>query len=256
MHKNIMVMAGTRDAANIIKKLKSMGKFNIIATTTTQYGAQIVLSAGADEALSDKMDENELVDLIKKKEIETLIDATHPFAVLATKNAIRSTEICGINYIRFERPREDIINNSLIHRVSSFKEAALKADSLKNGNVLHLAGVETLSYIINKIDKDRIFARVLPSVYSIQKCLNMGLKQENIIAMQGIFSERFNKALMEEYDISLIITKESGKTGGTLSKINAALDLEIPVVMVTPPEILELKDKTIFYNIDDLCNFL
>ena len=74
--------------------------------------------------------------------------------------------------------------------------------------------------------------------------------------MQGTFSKNFNKALMDEYDISVIITKESGKTGGTASKIAAALDLGIQVVIVVRPKVVELKNKTIFYNIEDLCSFL
>ena len=95
-----------------------------------------------------------------------------------------------------------------------------------------------------------------PPLIPSKNALNLGLKQENIIAMQGTFSKNFNKALMEEYGISVIITKESGKTGGTQSKIEAALDLGIETVVVIRPEVVELKDKAVFHNIDDLHCFL
>ncbi|HML04811.1 MAG TPA: precorrin-6A reductase [Methanobacterium sp.] len=255
---NIMVMAGTKDAARIIKKLKSSGTFKILATTTTEYGAKIANKSGADEVLSGMLDENDLTSLIKKSEIEILIDATHPFAAAATKNAIKSSENAKIKYIRFERPEEHIIKSNLIHKVFSFEDAALKVLEIteKNDKILHLAGVSTINHVIEKIDSNRIYARVLPSIDSVQKCLDLGLKQENIIAMQGTFSKSFNKSLMEEYDISAIITKESGATGGTASKIDAALELGIHTVLVIRPNISELSDKDVFTSFDEILSFI
>lgn len=253
---NIMVMAGTKDAARIIERLNKTGNFKLLATTTTEYGADIAKSAGADEVLSRKLEEEELTELIKTKKINILVDATHPFAVNATKNAMTASKSAEIKYIRFERPGIDIEENSQIYKVFSFEEAALKANELSEGRILHLAGVSTLKPIIEKINPSVLFARVLPSLDSIQKCLDLGLKQENIIAMQGTFSKNFNKALMEEYNISLIITKESGETGGTTSKINAALELGIDIILVTRPKISELNNKDIFTDLDEITDFI
>ncbi len=254
--KNLMVMAGTKDAANIIKKLKSSGSFRILATTTTEYGAEIAKTAGADEVLSGKLELSDLINLLKEKDISILVDATHPFATVATKNAIKSSENSKIKYIRFERPRESLIESNLIHKVFSFDEAALKAFELNKSRILHLAGVLTLEPIIQENDASKVVVRVLPSLDSIERCLKLGLKQENIIAMQGTFSKDFNKALMEEYDVSVIITKESGETGGTSSKINAALELGIQIVLVIRPEIPELNNKDIFTDLDEMISFL
>lgn len=253
---NLMIMAGTKDAAKIIKKLKTSGDFNVLATTTTKYGAEIAKEYGANEVLSGMLDEKDLTNLIKESKIEILIDATHPFATAATKNAIKSSENAQINYIRFERPQDNIIDGDFIHKVSSFEEAAMHANKLTEGKVLHLAGVSTLKPVIEEINPMRLFARVLPSLDSIQKCLDLGLKQENIIAMQGTFSKKFNKALLEEYNISLIITKDSGKTGGTPSKINAALELGIHIIIVTRPNIPELDNKHVFTDLDEMINFI
>ena len=122
-----------------------------------------------------------------------------------------------------------------------------------NQRVFHLAGVMTLHHLTKVINPENIVVRVLPSLYSVKKCVDLGLPAENIIAMQGIFSKDFNRVLMEEYDINLIVTKDSGETGGTHSKIKAALDLVIPVVLIMRPVVSELETKTVFSNIDDLC---
>jgi len=251
---NVMVMAGTEDATNIIKKLSSTGKFNILATTTTSYGADIAKSAGADNVISKGLTEEELIEVIKTNRIKILVDATHPFAIVATKNAIKAAKITAIRYIRFERPKEILNESRFIHKIHSFEEAASKALELTNGhdNILHLAGVLTLKSVLDKIESSRVFARVLPSLDSIQKCFDLGLKQKNIIAMQGVFSKEFNKALMEEYNISLIITKESGETGGTQTKINAALELGVQVIIVMRPEIKELENEEVFNEINKL----
>ena len=57
---------------------------------------------------------------------------------------------------------------------------------------------------------------------------------------------------MKEYDITVVVTKESGKSGGTHSKLEAALELGIHIVMVMRPELSELKGKTIFNSVDDV----
>ena len=72
-------------------------------------------------------------------------------------------------------------------------------------------------------------------VYSMKKCLEMGIPSENIIAMQGTFSKNFNMALMQEYAPCVVVTKESGETGGTPSKIAAAIEFKIPIIIVKRP---------------------
>lgn len=248
-----MVMAGTSDARGIIKKLSA--SFSILATATTPHGAELARSSGADKVLQGRFNSKELADIIKEYDIGILIDATHPFASEATKNAINAADATKTRYIRFERKQLEIPKNDLIHRVHSFEEAAKKTyEIIKNsdGMVFHLAGVMTLHHLTEWIDPDRIVVRVLPSVYSLKKCLKLGVPASNIIAMEGIFSREFNQALMEEYNVTIMVTKESGDAGGTPSKIEAALELGIPVVMVMRPEVEELAGKRVFDDVDDI----
>ncbi len=110
----------------------------------------------------------------------------------------------------------NFLKNDLIHSVSSFENAISKVLEIignDNTRIFHLAGVMTLHYLTQVLNPDNIVTRVLPSVYSIEKCLDLGLPSENIIAMQGIFSKEFNRILMQEYNIDIMITKESGDDG-------------------------------------------
>lgn len=254
---NIMVMAGTKDARHIIRKLSSLNNdLYLIATTITDYGAQLALKAGANEVIQRKLPQKEIEKIIKKRKIKILIDATHPYAVEATINAVKATENQGILFVRYERPEIPIPENNLLHVVEGFQEATDLAQKINQGNVLHLAGVNTLHYLTDTIEKEKIFVRIIPSLDSIERCRELGILTRNIIAMQGTFSQEFNQILVQEYGISLILTKESGKTGGFYSKVRAALQLNIPVIIIKRPLVIETQKKDVFNNIGDLISFI
>ncbi len=249
-------MAGTSDAVQIINSLAKHEDIEVIATTTTKYGGDLAVSAGADEIIVGRLGVNEIVDLIVINKIDLLLDATHPFASEASINAVKAAHNTGIKYIRYERPSINIPNNENIFEVISFHEATIKALELMKENpntkMMYLAGVKTLKQITEMIKPEFIVARILPVVYSLKKCQEIGIPSENIIAMQGTFSKEFNKALMKEYSPCAIITKESGESGGTPSKIAAAIELKIPIILVKRPTIPELENEIIFNDMNDL----
>ncbi|MFZ0441147.1 MAG: precorrin-6A reductase [Methanobacterium sp.] len=250
----VMVMAGTSDAVTIISELDEYQDFQVIATTTTSYGGDLALSAGADEIVVGRLGVQEINDLIVVNKIDLLVDATHPFAYDASINALKAAHISGIKYMRYERPSIKIPENVI--EVSSFHEAGEMALKLMEKNpdarILHLAGVTTIYEVSKLINPKMIVARVLPMVSSVKKCLEIGIPRGNIIAMQGTFTKEFNLALMKEYAIGVVLTKESGETGGTPSKIEAAKELEIPLIIVKRPIIPEMENEMVFSDINHL----
>lgn len=251
-----MVMSGTSDSTKVIKYLKEVDDENyILATTVTDYGAKIAENAGADKVIAKALRKEDFIDVILENKIDTLIDTTHPFAQIATETAIESTKEANINYIRYERASTKLPESDLIHEVASFEEGAHKALELLGDNeskLMHLAGVTTLPKIVDVIDPKQVIVRVLPNVFSITKTQETGINANNIVAMQGTYSEEFNKALMKEYNIKVMLTKESGESGGAEEKINAALDLKIPVVLVKRPVIEGIEKYPIVRSIDEL----
>lgn len=247
-------MAGTSDAVRIIKNLSQLDEIEIIATTTTKYGGELASDAGADEIIIGHLGIQEISDLLNVNKIEFLIDATHPFAAEATVNAIRSADKSNIKYIRFERPPTKIPDNELFFEARSFDEASKMAVDLidEDKRIMHLAGVSTLPHMLRWNSPKKIVARVLPVISSIKKCLEFGIPVKNIIAMQGTYSKEFNTILLKEFKIGLVITKESGETGGTKSKIDAAMEVGIPTIIVKRPVIDELENEIVFTNMEDL----
>ena len=259
----VFLIGGTKDSINIIKFLKK--NYNspyILTTTTTDYGGNLAKDAGSDEVIDKPLSKSEILDLLenyfKDDSFDVLIDATHPYATNITSTAIEVSKIVNIPYIRFERPELDFSKYENINSVESFEKAGeLIATTFFDKNILHLAGVNTIESVLKglkseKINKKNFFARVLPVKSSIEKCTSLGIDGEHIIAMQGIFSKEFNKELMKELDIQVIITKESGAVGGVPSKIVAAHELGSDIILVNRPKIANLDEKYIVNDLNHL----
>lgn len=54
--------------------------------------------------------------------------------------------------------------------------------------------------------------------------------------MQGPFSTEMNRAMLKEYDIAYMVTKESGLAGGYPQKCQAALEAGVKMVVIGRPE--------------------
>ncbi|MFH1774270.1 MAG: precorrin-6A reductase [Methanobacteriota archaeon] len=232
----IWVLSGTKDAVEIIKLLKKE-KYRVLASAVTNYGASLARDAGADEVVAKALDCNEMRDMLHKKNIEAVVDAAHPFAVDASKNAIRACTDSHVKYIRFERENTNIPSDERIYIAKDFGDAAKKATKFET--IFYTAGSKNLELFLNEArkKKKRIVVRVLPDTMVIKRCIELGIEPVDIIAMQGPFSIELNKAMMREYSASVLVTKESGEVGGTESKIRAALDLDMPVILIERPKL-------------------
>jgi len=112
-------------------------------------------------------------------------------------------------------------------------EAARKAAGL--GKTIFLTtGSNNLEVFLDSVKGQnlRLVVRVIPEHKVIKKCQDLGLAPKDIVAMQGPFSKEMNRITFKSYNASVIVTKDSGKAGGTDTKISAALSLNIPVVVI------------------------
>lgn len=229
----IMVLAGTKEARNIIDSLKQRG-YEVMASTFSKYG-QALLNQGDDVAVHfGGLDEDSLAALIREKRIRAVVDATHPFAVKVSAMAMavcRSLDLC---YIRYEREETRLTDSQGVITVDSFAEAARRAINYP-GRVFLTVGVNHLETFCRVIPQERIVTRVLPQLTSLEKCLALGLAPASILAMQGPFSKALNREMFLQYGAGVVVTKDSGETGGVEEKLAAAAELDIPVIMVKRP---------------------
>jgi precorrin-6A/cobalt-precorrin-6A reductase len=160
-----------------------------------------------------------------------------------------------IPYIRFERPTTNLenVDTTHIHYVDSFDGAGkLIENKFKQGNVLHFAGANTMGEILKYVPVERFYPRILKVESSIEKCESLNVDPSHIIPMTGAATIEENLELIEKYDASVMITKESGDIGGVIEKIEAANEKNIAVIMIQRPKIDGLNKNNIVSNLEEL----
>lgn len=251
----ILILGGTKDSTNIIEHVKRNYDSYILTTTTTEYGARLARQSGSDNVIARPLPKDELINIIKREDIDILVDATHPFASHITQTSTSIAKELEMPYIRFERPTTNLeeVDTSHIHYADSFDEAGKLIESeFSEGNVLHFAGANTMEDVLKHVSVDRFYPRILKVESSIEKCEKLGIDPSHIIAMKGAASLEENIELIEKYDAGVMITKESGEVGGVIEKINAANQKDIAVVMIQRPKIDDLDKDDIVSNLDEL----
>ena len=248
----IWVLAGTGDSFRLIDKLI---KYNtdIIASVVTDYGKKKLKNKNI-EIIKKKLKLNDMKELIEKHNVELIIDATHPFAENVSKNSMAASLLTGIEYIRYEREVIDLSQYpaEYIISVHSYQEAAKK---VKEYNKIFLTiGSNNLQYFTSEIDNwpQRITARILPDWRFIKKADKLGFDPGNLVALQGPFSYELNRAIFKEYEANVLVSKASGNIGGLDTKIKAAIDLSIPIVIIRRPE---LDYPVVFNNFVELLDY-
>ena len=86
------------------------------------------------------------------------------------------------------------------------------------------------------LDPERLYPRVLPVEESLLACRRAGVPTKNIIAMHGPFSQKLNEAILEQYRIRWMVTKDGGSAGGFGEKVSAARNTGISLVVIGRPE--------------------
>ncbi|WP_209123199.1 precorrin-6A reductase [Alkalihalobacillus sp. BA299] len=232
----IYVIAGTSDARELAITVKAAG-YEVVSSVVTDNAA-ISLREANIETIVGRLTAEEMADFIHKRGIRMIVDASHPFAEEASKNGVEAGRLAQIPYVRYER--EDYQDDDeLITYVKSYEEAAVLAKEQK-GVVMLTTGSKTLQIFTKhllQVEGVRLIARMLPRKDNMEKCEELGVEQKNIVAIQGPFSKELNIALFKQYDVTLMITKESGKVGSVDEKVEAARQLNIPIIMIARPKI-------------------
>ena len=89
----------------------------------------------------------------------------------------------------------------------------------------------------------RLFPRVLPTAPVLEKCAALGFPGAHIIAMQGPFSQAMNAALLRETGAKILVTKDTGVSGGFAEKVAAAEEVGAKVLVIARPRVENGKNQ-------------
>ncbi|WP_047150409.1 precorrin-6A reductase [Aneurinibacillus tyrosinisolvens] len=233
----ILVLAGTSDARELALSIQA-AEYGLLTTVVTDSAAKSMQEAGLPVRVG-RMDAEEISQLISEQHFTAVVDASHPFAEEASRNALEGAKRANVPYIRYERASVQESAHPLVTTVDDYAEAA-EAAAQHKGTVMLTTGSKTLQVFTERLlglPDIRLVARMLPRRDNMEKCEQLGVEQKNIVAMQGPFSKEMNTALYKQFDVTLMITKESGKVGSVDEKLEAAIELGIPTLMIARPKV-------------------
>jgi precorrin-6A/cobalt-precorrin-6A reductase len=256
--KRILLLSGTSEGLPLARALLAAG-FTVRATVTRPEARESLFGPLLRDVLVEArgFTEEGLAAFLVQKEADLVLDATHPFAVRITRIAQGVCRRLGVPYVRYERPDWEPPAGTRL--VDSFAEAAALLSSLvpTSGPLVELSGITRASGPLAGTGPPRVLltigskqlkhfaslhgrlylaARILPSVASLEQALAAGFTPDRLLCLRPPFSREFNRAILREYRIELLVTKASGREGGVEEKVLAAGDLGVGVVVIRRPE--------------------
>lgn len=229
--KKIWLIGGTRDSADLASAIANRQIPSIVTVTTISakslYSNNFPVRIGS---LSLK----QMEQFCLQEDIVAIVDASHPFATEVSQNAIATAKLRKIPYLRYERNLSQLSNRHLT--LASF-ETLLNGDYLQGHRVLLTVGCKVLPQFKAWHDRATLFARVLPQVNSLQIALDAGFTSDRLIALRPPISAELERVLWQQWQISLVVTKASGKVGGEEIKHKVANSLGVSLITIARPKI-------------------
>ncbi len=265
--KKVLIYAGTTEGRELAQELAKERIYCDISVAT-EYGRQIM-----DEKISPyicilqgRMTAEQMRRKYESEQYLAVVDATHPFATEVSVNIRESLRGLDIPYFRLGREKipgeagerqagerqageQQAGEQNYVAR-KYFQNTAACVEALKKteGKIFLTTGSKELSvFCREETIRKRLVVRVLPGMESLRECVRNGLEGRQIIAMQGPFSKEMNLAMIRQYQASVLVTKESGKTGGEDTKLAAAGEAQIPSYIILRPD-----EKTPVMDMDEV----
>ncbi len=255
--KKIVIFAGTTEGRRLSELLADAGIAHTVCVAT-EYG-EIVMreqTESTEAAQADgqplvklhcgRLDREQMQKFLHDEGYEIVVDATHPYAQVVTVNLRGAVDALKPSekdaqfpiYLRLEREIDGFAEaDENVTNIQYFENNADCAKALEDteGNILLTTGSKELAvYCASGRLNDRLYVRILPGRESLELCMEQGIKGRQILALQGPFSTEMNAAILKQYDIRHMVTKNSGRTGGYQEKLEAAKMLRIPVYVIEP----------------------
>ena len=226
---NVVVFSGTTEGRSFSRVLAALGAA-VTVCVATELGAEEQGCADGITVRTGRLDAEGMTALLRGAAL--CVDATHPYAAEATRNIRAAAAAAGVEYHRLLRPASPLPAGSVV-LADAARAAAYLAD--RPGRVLLATGAKELPAFA-ALDPARLYPRVLPTLAGIAACEAAGVPHRNILAMQGPFTKELNAALLHQFHIDYMVTKDGGAAGGFAEKAEAAARCGVQLIVLRRPD--------------------
>ncbi|MFL9925975.1 precorrin-3B C(17)-methyltransferase [Herbaspirillum lusitanum] len=237
----VWVFSGTSDGNALAAQLAAqLPAIPVVVSAATEYGGELAQQDCPGVTVwAGRQGVEARRQALARSGARVLLDATHPFATQMSQQLMALSQELGIPYLRYERASE--LPSSAVADpgqvlCASMEDAATQA--MARGRRIFLAtGSKDLAGFLRAPGAEHCewFVRVTAEPEFIQRALDLGVPRDRICAMQGPFSQAFNQALWQDWQIDCVVTKDSGAAGGYRAKADAARALGIALLTVQRP---------------------
>jgi len=174
---------------------------------------------------------NTLTQFISAEAIIGILDASHPYAVEISQTAIALAQQHHLPYLRYERPTL-LSTHSPTHPLTHSPTFPIPNP---DDRILLTLGYRALHQFQAWQSRATLFARILPSVTALEAALSIGFTSDRLIALRPPISLELERALWQQWQISMVVTKASGQPGGEDVKRQLAAELGVKLVVIPRP---------------------
>ena len=211
----VLLFGGTTEGRLLAKALDRKGA-EVTVCVATALGAEELRTIPGLDVRVGRLSEEEIRAILPSYDL--CVDATHPYARLISQAVGGACEAEGI----------------LKGKSAASAEEAAAYLSETEGNILLTTGAKELEAFAC-LDARRLYVRILPTHEGLSACEGLGIPHRNILAMQGPFSTELNEAVLRQYEIRWMVTKDGGKAGGFEEKLEAARRVGTKVLVIDRP---------------------
>lgn len=219
--KRYLIFGGTTEGRTLAEELLMKGE-TVELCVATSYGEEVLCAHPHLTVHQGRLTETQMETLLLSKSWEAVVDATHPYAVEVSANIKTAGMRTGKEILRLLRLAQTKSEDSHVIYTASLEETVSLLNKME-GNILLTTGSKELPRYVSLIeDISRIYARILPDGSTVDHCREMGLLGKQIICMQGPFTAELNAAMMKQYHIKYLVTKDTADAGGFSQKLEGA----------------------------------
>ncbi len=217
----ILVLGGTQEARELADALVAGGfdaVLSLAGRTSAPARTQARMRSGGYGGPAG------LAAYLRAESIAACIDATHPFAVRMSANAVAACGDAGVPRLAVVRPEWTQVDGDRWIFVDDVAQAARLLPAM--GRRIFVAFADGLAPFAD-LDLDFVVRRAEPGPAE-------GLPAAEVLVQRGPFSRDAERALFAARRVDAIVAKASGGDGAR-AKLDAARNLGLPVVLLRRP---------------------
>lgn len=231
----VLLFAGTTEGRELCSYLAGCG-VQVVACVATEYGQTLIDEQPLVQVHAGRLDEEQM-EALMRQDFSMVIDATHPYAEVVSQNILSAAKNCDLPCYRCLRQQSSLkMDAPDILWAQDTAQAVSMLGSIEGNILLTTGSKELAAYTAVPGFAERVYPRVLPLASVVESCLKLGVPAAHLIAMQGPFYTELNLAMIRQWNIRCLVTKESGRAGGFDEKAQAARQAGIPLLIIGRPQ--------------------